>query len=93
MIKLFREQESTQADVIEAEFHALVLGYDRVLINAREAAQQFGAGVRLPVITNNDRVVSGIQIPGYIKELTRLLHDWQWFQGDACYVDDDGESC
>ncbi|HXF83993.1 MAG TPA: hypothetical protein VNK49_01250 [Anaerolineales bacterium] len=93
MIKLYREQHSAQADAIEAEFREMVLGYDRVIIHASDAARLFGAGTTLPVITNNERVVSGDEIPAYIMELRNLMHDWQLFQGDYCYVDDEGEVC
>jgi len=93
MIKLYRENNSVQADAIEAEFRELVLGYDRVVIESNEAAQLFGADIPLPVITNNERIVSGDQVPAYIKELTQLMRAWQLFQGDYCYVDDDGEIC
>lgn len=93
MIKLYREETSPQADTIEAEFREMVLGYDRVLVKADEAAQLFGAETILPVITNNERVVSGEAIPAYIKELGKLMREWQLFQGDYCYVDDDGETC
>jgi hypothetical protein len=93
MIKLYREENSPQADTIEAEFRDMVLGYDRVLVKADEAAQLFGAETILPVITNNERVVSGEDIPAYIKELGKLMREWQLFQGDYCYVDDNGETC
>lgn len=87
MIKLFREEVSADADAIEAEFRELVLGYERVVMEAGGKV----AGRALPVITNNERVVSGAEIPVYIKELERLVRDWQMFQGDYCYVDEDGE--
>jgi len=92
MIKLYREENSLQADIIEAEFRELVLGYDRVVIDEKESAQLFD-DTTLPVITNNERVVSGDEIPAYIKELKQLMRDWQRFQSDACYVDEDGETC
>jgi len=92
MIKLYREDNDLRADTIEAEFCELVLGYDRVVVDEKEAAQLFD-GATLPVITNNERVVSGDEIPGYIKELKQLMRDWQRFQSDACYVDEDGETC
>ena len=92
MIKLYREENSPQADIIEAEFRELVLGYDRVLLHVKEAAQLFDDAT-LPVITNNERVVNGDEIPAYIKELKQLMRDWQRFQSDACYVDEDGETC
>ena len=93
MIKLYRKENSAQADMIEAEFRELVLGYDRVVFTSNEAEKLFGAERTLPVITNNERVVSGDAIPSYIKELTQLTRDWYRFQSDACYVDDDGETC
>lgn len=89
MIKLFREEASAEADAIEAEFREMVLGYERVVVGAGEKV----AGRELPVLTNNERVVSGADIPSYIKELEKLMRDWQLFQGDYCYVDDDGETC
>ena len=92
MIKLYREENSPQADMIEAEFRDIVLGYDRVVVDEKQAAQLFDDAT-LPVITNNERVVSGDGIPSYIKELKRLMREWQRFQSDACYVDDDGETC
>lgn len=93
MIKLYRENISPQADAIEAEFKDLILGYDRVLTDPEDAAQQFGSEHSLPVITNNEKVVSGDAIPAYIKELQILMHDWQAFQGDSCYVNEGGETC
>jgi hypothetical protein len=93
MIKLYREEISREADAIEAEFREIVLGYDRVLTDAREAARLFGEEICLPVITNNERIVSGGDIPAYVSELKRLMRDWQKFQGDYCYVDEDGEVC
>lgn len=93
MIKLYRKEDSPQADAIEAEFRDLILGYDRLVIAEKEARQMFGEGTSLPVITNNERVVSGSEIPAYLKELSQLMRDWQRYQGDSCYVDSDGETC
>ena len=93
MIKLFRKENSSQANAIEAEFQDSLLAYDRVVIDENEAKRMFGAETSLPVITNNEKVVSGEQIPAYIKELQSLMHDWQQFQGDSCYVNDKGENC
>jgi hypothetical protein len=93
MIKLYRKEKNEQADAIEAEFREMVLGYDRVVIGDAEAVELFGDGTILPVITNNEKTVSGEDIPAYIRELKQLMREWQMFQGDFCYVDDDGETC
>lgn len=93
MVRLYREQVSVQADAIEAEFREMVLGYDRVIVEPAEAAQRFGPEHSLPVITDNEKIVSGDSIPAYIQELQDLMKEWQKFQGDFCYVDEDGETC
>jgi hypothetical protein len=93
MIKLYREEHSPKADEIEAEFREMILGYDREIITSAEATQRFGAEHILPIITNNEKIVSGEALAGYIKELQILMRDWQAFQGDWCYVNDMGDVC
>ncbi|MCZ2128251.1 MAG: hypothetical protein LC099_10830 [Anaerolineales bacterium] len=90
MIKLYREEKSPAADAIEAEFKELVLGYDRVVVDEARAKELF-AKRTLPVIANNERVVSGEEIRPYLEELAKLTQEWRLFQGDFCYVGDDGE--
>ncbi len=91
MIKLFREAASPPADRIEAEFRDVVLGYERIVVTPQEAANLFGAETTLPVLTNNERVVSGEALPAYVKELRQLMHSWQLFQNNTCCVLDDEE--
>lgn len=93
MIKLFRDEISAEADTIEAEFRDMILGYDRIIIDPAEAAARFGPEHSLPVITNNDRVVSGEAITPYLNELQDLMLEWQAFQGDSCYVNENGKVC
>ena len=93
MVKLYREQVSPRADAIEAEFHDMIFGYDRVILNPREALERFGSDHSLPVITNHEKIVSGDSIAAYIRELQKFMKDWQAFQGDSCYVNDDGQAC
>jgi hypothetical protein len=89
MIQIVRELHSSQADAIEAEFRELVLGYERVL-SSPGGADAPG----LPAIRDGERLVSGeAQIAEYLKELKRFVRDWRTFEGDYCYVDDDGDVC
>ncbi len=92
MIKIYRHEKSSRADRIEAEFHDIILGYDREIITPQEASQRFGSAHSLPIITNNERIVSGDSIPAYIEELRTFMQDWQAFQADCCYVNDRGET-
>lgn len=89
MIKLYREENSLQADAIEAEFKDMVLSYERVTVEPVQAQSLFGEAP-LPVITNNDLVISGEEIKPYLKALEKYMYHWQTFQGDACYVGEDG---
>jgi hypothetical protein len=50
MIILYREEKSPSADVIEAEFRELVMGYDRVVVDAAQAAELFDETHALPII-------------------------------------------
>lgn len=93
MVKLHREKNSPEADIIEAELRDMIFGYDREIITPAEAAKRFGAAHSLPVITNNEKIVSGDLIPAYIEELRNLMREWQAFQGDWCYLNDDGIVC
>lgn len=93
MVKIYREKVSSQADAIEAELQDMIFGYDREIVDAASAARQFGPQHSLPVITNQEKIVSGEHIPAYMKELRALMKDWQAFQGDSCYVNDNGENC
>lgn len=93
MIKIYREENSSKADRIEAEFQDIILGYDREIITSEEALRRFGIEHPLPIITNNEKIVSGDSIRAYIEELQALMRDWQAFQGDWCYVNDMGDVC
>jgi hypothetical protein len=91
MVKLYREKISNQADIIEAELQDMSFGYDCEVIDLAVAANQFGPERSLPVMTNNEKIVSGEEISAYIQELRTFMADWQEFQSDCCYVNDRGE--
>jgi hypothetical protein len=94
MLKLYREPVSPQADAVEGELKDILLAYDRVVMEPAEARARFGKEHSLPVLTDNDRVVSGEkELAAYLKELRSFMRDWQAFQGDSCYVSDDGKTC
>ena len=89
MIRLYREETCLQADAIEAEFKEMVIGYERVMLEPQQAGEMFG-GRTLPVIANNEKVVSGEEEKPFLEELERLRRDWYLLQGSTCYVDGDG---
>ena len=93
MVKLYREKVDPLADVIEADLKDMIFGYDREVLDSSTAVRLFGEQRSLPVITNNERIVSGDELPAYLKELRTLMTDWQAFQSDCCYVYDKSENC
>jgi hypothetical protein len=94
MIEVFREEQSPQGDWIEAELREMVLGYERVVTTPEEACHALGPQHTLPAIRNGERIASGKgDLMVYLKELEALAHQWRAFQGDWCYVDDQGEVC
>ena len=94
MIEVFREEESAQADWIEAELHEMVLGYKRVVITPEQARQMLGRQHTLPAIKKGERITSGKDaLMVLLIELEGLAREWRAFQGDWCYVDDKGEVC
>jgi hypothetical protein len=86
MVKLYREENSSKADRIAAEFHDIILGYDREIVSLEEASRRFGSEHYLPIITNNEKIVSGDAIRAYVEGLRTLMRDW-------CYVNDMGDVC
>lgn len=94
MLKLYREPLSPLADAVEGELNDFLMAYDRVMMDTEAARNKFGAGHSLPVLADNERVVSGEEpLRVYLEELRQLMKDWQAFQGDWCYVDEDGKTC
>ena len=94
MIEVFREEQSSQGDWIEAELREMVLGYERVVTTRGEARRLLGPEHSLPAIKNDERIASGREnLIAYLKELEDLAREWRAYQGDWCYVDDRGETC
>lgn len=94
MLEVFREEISPEGDWVEAELREMVVGYDRVILTPAEAAQRFGETVSLPVLRDGERVASGREaLTKFLRDFEKFAAQWRMFQGDFCYVDEDGETC
>ncbi len=94
MITVFREAQSQPADIVEAELRDMVISFERVTLTPEEVPARLGADVDLPAIQDGARIISGTaELRTYLKELADFYHDWHMYQGDACYVYDNGQSC
>jgi hypothetical protein len=94
MIEIIREADRPRADWVEAELRELVVGYQRILTTPQAARLDLGLDQPLPLLRDGERLVGGeAELHAYLEELAGFVHDWNTYQGDACYVDDRGESC
>ncbi len=94
MLEIYREEQSPEADWVEVELREMVVGYDRVILTPAEAAQHFGETVSLPVLRDGERMAFGrVALTKFLREFEKFATQWRMFQGDFCYVDDEGETC
>jgi hypothetical protein len=94
MITLYRAEDTPDADWIEAELKDMVLGYEIVALPPGAACFPAEPSILLPVLVHDDRLISGREAQiAYLVELRRLAERWRLFQGDFCYIDEDGEAC
>jgi hypothetical protein len=94
MIEVFRTTESETGDWVEAELRAMVVGYRKVLVTPETAKETLGQSVELPVIRENGTLVSGrSDLLKYLRQMEQFAESWRKFQGDYCYIDDDGDVC
>ncbi len=78
---------------IEAELKDMTAGYDRKWLSPPEAVLRFGEGVQLPVLQDGPKTASGqAALMDFLKEYRKFVDDWRLFQGDSCYIREDG-SC
>jgi hypothetical protein len=94
MIEVFREQNSPEADWIEADLKDLAIGYECHILASSQVQDIFGMAVKLPVLRNGNRIASDREdILAFLNDIHKLVEDWRKFQVDSCYLDDDGETC
>ena len=91
MITLYRKSGCGFCDEIEDELKDLVIRFD--VINVEEQ-KDFPVEITLPAIKDDDRMVSGYEdIKQYMTGLKKFVELWRKYQVDACYIDDDEETC
>ncbi len=85
MIVLYRAAGCPRADRVQEQLEDLVVAHRVVVLPEIEG---------LPAIEDGRQRVSGRQpLEEYLGRLEKTVADWNRFQGDACYLDDDGEVC
>ena len=84
MIELHRPSESPAADEIAATLRSMVVAFREVENESLER----------PRISDGAEVHSDPDaISAYLEQLRRDVTAWNAFQGDSCYIGDDGRVC
>jgi hypothetical protein len=92
MITLYRTPEpSFVADRAQQVLADLVLAHN--VVTVEDTVLELPAGTELPAIVDDDRLISGDAITGYLEELTSYMAEWSRYQSDSCYVDKDNRFC
>lgn len=89
MIELYRTPEPSQlADRVEESLRDLVVTHAVRVVAPGEVP-----GGEAPTILDGDRLVPPSQLDGYLAQLSVVVERWNRFQGDSCYLNDDGTVC
>jgi glutaredoxin len=94
MIELYRKPDCSFCDEIEEDLKELVIKHNIINLKDNKSALPFLSELNFPVIKDDDEIISGTEeIKRYMKELKKFVYLWRKYQVDACYVDEDGETC
>lgn len=89
MIELYRtEAPSPLADRVEESLRTLVVAHAVRVVGPGELPGGTG-----PSIIDGDRVVGPSDLDLYLEQLRVVVEQWNRFQGDTCYLNDDGTVC
>jgi glutaredoxin len=93
MIEFYRPVNCPTCADIEAALQELVVAHKVIVVETDQVEPELG-NVSLPAFKENGHVISGQEaIRSYLQELEGFVANWRRFQSDACYIDDEGETC
>lgn len=94
MIEFYRPADCAPCEEIEAALKEMVLAHKVIVVEPGQHPKALDPDTSLPALKDNGRVISGqAAIRTHLEELEKVVADWRRFQGDACYIDDEGEVC
>ncbi len=92
MITLYRRPDSAPADEIQAALDDMVIAYETEVVSDANALSDDVP--TLPALRDEGEVFTDSKaLETHLEELRELMHDWDRFQSDACYVEEDGSVC
>lgn len=92
MIELIRTRDSAEGAAVEDKLRELVVAHRVTTVEPGQPSPL--NGTPLPAIVDAGRVVSGQDnLETYLAELGAEIEEWRRYQVDACYIDDNCETC
>ena len=93
MVELYRPEDDAFADEVEAALQDMLIAHEVHTVDSA-AALPFDTEHALPILRENGDLVAGEDaIRARLDTLRSVMHDWDRFQSDACYIEDDGTIC
>lgn len=94
MIEFYRPANCSDCADIEAALAEMVIAHKTVTVEDAQNAAALPPNTPLPALKDNNKIITGHSaIATHVKELQKFVEAWRRFQGDSCYIDDDGEIC
>ena len=94
MIEFYRPAHCPDCYKIEEALKELVVAHKIITLEPGQTAADLTPHTPLPAIKDEGQVITGrAAIDAYLTDLEKVVADWRRFQGDACYIDDNGDVC
>ncbi len=94
MIELYRPTNCPTCAGIVSALKELVVAHKIIVVEPGQQPDTLAADTPLPAIRDEGQIISGQEaITTYLWELEKIVADWRRFQSDACYIDDNGDTC
>ena len=93
MIELYRTANQDCQDT-ENALQDMVLAHRVIIVEQGQIPTGLPVDTPLPALKDNGQIITGqAAIKAYMPELEKAVERWRRFQGDSCYIDEDGEIC
>lgn len=93
MIELYRTVDCQAAIEIEASLKEMVIRHKVITVEADQWPDGLPTATPLPALRDGREIFTGSAIAPHLRELERVMAEWQKFQSDSCYIGDDGQTC
>jgi len=94
LIEFYRPAHCPDCHKIEEALKELVVAHKIITLEPGQSASTLTPHTPLPAIKDEGRVITGrAAIDAYLVDLEKIVAHWRRFQGDACYIDDNGDVC